>query len=171
MSEPLGLLFGSGTAASYYVEALWFGSLGYAEVFWRTVNIQATLFAVFSGATFAVLYGAFLALQPPHFGELGSGGVIFINGRPVRVPVGPVLRAAAIVVALVIALITGAGMMSEWPTFAPWWYAGGPPLAAAPQVDPIFGRPIPFYLFTLPAWQLASVESAPLVEMVFRSGR
>jgi len=151
----LALLFGAGTAASYYVEALWFGSLGYAEVFWTTLNIEAMLFAVFTGATFAALYGAFLALKPTTFGELGSGGVIFINGRPITVPVGPVLRAIAILVSLVIALVTGASMMSDWPTFALWWYARGAPVSAAPQAaDPIFGRPIPFYLFTLPAWQL-----------------
>ena len=24
------------------------------------------------------------------------------------------------------------------------------------MVDPIFGRPLPFYLFTLPAWQLVT---------------
>jgi uncharacterized protein len=151
----LALLLGGGTAASYYVEALWFGSLGYAEVFWTTLNIQTTLFAVFTGATFAALFGAFLALKPAGFGEVDSGGIIFINGRPVTVPVGPVLRAIAIVVSLVIALVTGAGMMSDWPTFALWWYARGAPLSAAPQAaDPIFGRPIPFYLFTLPAWQL-----------------
>jgi hypothetical protein len=151
----LAFLFGAGTAVSYYVEALWFGSLGYAEVFWTTLNIRATLFAVFTGATFAVLYGAFLTLKPATFGELGSGGVIFINGRPVTVPVGPVVRVIALVVSLIIALVTGAGMMSDWPTFALWWYARGAPLSAAPQAaDPIFGRPIPFYLFTLPAWQL-----------------
>jgi uncharacterized protein len=48
----LVLSLGAGTAASYYVEALWFGSLGYAAVFWTTLNIQAALFAVFTAATF-----------------------------------------------------------------------------------------------------------------------
>ena len=50
---------------------------------------------------------------------------------------------------LVIAVVTGAGMMAEWPTFALYWYAPAP--APAAVVDPIFGRPITFYLFTLPA--------------------
>jgi uncharacterized membrane protein (UPF0182 family) len=151
----LALLVGAGTAGSYYVEALWFGSLGYAEVFWTTLNLEATLLALFTGATFAALYGAFLALKPSTFGDLDSGGVIFINGRPVTIPVGPVLRAIAIVVSLIIALIEGAGMTSDWPTFALWWYARNAPLAAAPHTaDPIFERPISFYLFTLPAWQL-----------------
>ena len=40
--------------------------------------------------------------------------------------------------------------MAEWTTFA--FGTVGP--AAARGADPIFGRPIGFYLFTLPAWQL-----------------
>jgi uncharacterized protein len=36
------LLFVAGGAAlSYYVEALWFGSLGYGDIFWKTVNVKA----------------------------------------------------------------------------------------------------------------------------------
>lgn len=150
----LAILFGAGTAASYYVDALWFGSLGYADVFWKTLNIQGAIFGLFAAVTFIALYGAFLALKPAHFDELGSEAII-INGRPVSVPVGPVLQVIALVVSLLVALVTGAGMMSDWSTFALWWYAHGASLpATAPPADPIFGRPIPFYLFTLPAWQL-----------------
>ena len=47
--------------------------------------------------------------------------------------------------------MTGTGMMAEWPTLALYWYA---PHAAGGVLDPIFGRPLNFYLFTLPAWQL-----------------
>jgi uncharacterized membrane protein (UPF0182 family) len=42
-------------------------------------------------------------------------------------------------------------MMAEWPTLALFWYA---PRAAGGVVDPIFGKPLNFFLFTLPAWQL-----------------
>src|SRR3982750_4560314 len=147
-------LFGASTAASYYVDALWFASLGFADVFWRTLNIQTTLFAIFAAATFAAIYGAFVALKPATF---DAGGIMLINGRPVAVPVGPVLKAIAMVVAAVVALIAGTSMMSEWSTFALWWYARGAPLAAVPQAaDPIFGRSLEFYLFTLPAWQLVA---------------
>ena len=52
-----------------------------------------------------------------------------------------------------IALVTGAGMMAEWPTLALFWYA---PRATGSVVDPIFGKPLNFFLFTLPAWQLIS---------------
>jgi uncharacterized protein len=32
----VAVLLGSGTALSYYVDALWFGSLGYRDVFWKS---------------------------------------------------------------------------------------------------------------------------------------
>jgi len=41
--------------------------------------------------------------------------------------------------------------MAEWPTFALFWYA---PHATGSLADPIFGKPLNFFLFTLPAWQL-----------------
>ena len=44
-------------------------------------------------------------------------------------------------------------MMAEWPTLALFWYA---PRAMGSVVDPIFGKPLNFFLFTLPAWQLIS---------------
>jgi hypothetical protein len=46
-----------------------------------------------------------------------------------------------------IALVTGASMMTEWPTFALFWHA---PRTTGGAVDPIFGKAINFYLFALP---------------------
>src|SRR3954453_17155301 len=66
------LLLSGGTTLSYYVEALWYDSLGYASVFWTTLNVQAAIFLPFAGATFLVLYGAFAALKPARLGDLGA---------------------------------------------------------------------------------------------------
>ncbi len=153
----LGLLVLSvGTALSYYVDALWFDSLGYVAVFWKTLNIQATVFVVFAGLTFAGLYGSFLAFKPDRLNDI-TGGTILINGQPLQLPVEPVLRLIALAAALVVALVTGARMTADWTTFALYWYGGGaaaPAGADAVPVDPIFGRPLPFYLFTLPVWSM-----------------
>jgi uncharacterized protein len=146
-----GILFGGRTALSYYVDLLWFGSLGYADLFWKTLRLQWGIFAVFATATFLVLYGSFLALKRMHLPDLPSGHTILIGGQPVKLPVEPVLRFIALSVSLAIAAATGAGMMVEWPTLALFWYA--PPITAG-VVDPIFGKPLTFFLFTLPAWQL-----------------
>ena len=150
-------LFGAGTVVWYYVEGLWFGSLGYGDVFWRTVGIQGAIFGAAFAGTFAALYGAFLALKPTRFGELGSDGVVIINGQAVSLPVGPVLHAIALAGSLLVALVTAASLVSAWPELALWWSAassGAGASAAGAAADPIFGRPIAFYLFTLPAWRL-----------------
>ena len=167
----IALFLGTGTALSLYVDALWFDSLGYRDVFWKMLNIQSTVAAVAFAATFAALYGAFRILKPPHFGELGGGGFLIINNRPVQLPVGPVLSLAAMLVSALVALGMAAGMMGEWPTFALWWYAGDTafgPAARAP--DPIFGRPLAFYLFTLPGWQLIADWLVRLAFLIFATG-
>jgi len=145
------ILFGSRTALSYYVDALWFSSLGYGDVFWKTLVLQWGIFAAFAAATFLILYGSFLALKRAHLPDLPSGHTIFIGRQPVKLPVEPVLRLIALVVSLIIAVATGAGMIAEWPTLALFWYA---PRATGAVVDPIFGKPLNFFLFALPAFQL-----------------
>ncbi len=148
-----GIFFGGRTALSYYVDVLWFGSLGYGDVFWKTLSLQWGIFAAFAAATFLILYGSFLALKRAHLPDLPSGHTIYIGGQPLKLPVEPVLRLIALGVALVIAAATGAGMMAEWPALALFWYA---PRATGGGVvlDPIFGRPLSFFLLALPAWQL-----------------
>ena len=143
------ILFGGGTALSYYVERLWFDSLGYVDVFWTTLNLQAAVFSAFAVVTFLILYGAYVAFKPPRLGEL-TGVPILINGQPIKLPVEPVLRLIALGGSLAIAFVTGAGMMANWETLALYWYSRSDQVASL--ADPIFARPVTFYLFTLPAW-------------------
>jgi uncharacterized protein len=146
-----GIFFVSRTALSYYVDVLWFGSLGYGDVFWKTLSLQWGIFAAFTAATFLILYGPFLAIKRAHLPDLPSGRTILIGGQPLKLPVEPVLRVIALGVSLVIAAATGAGMMVEWPKLALFWYA---PRTTGAVVDPIFGKPLNFFLFALPAGQL-----------------
>ena len=118
-------------------------------MFWTRINLQAATFAIFAVLSFAAIYGAFLALKPARFDQL-IGGRILINQQWVQVPVEPVLKLVALGLAFAIAVANAGGMMSSWTTFALFWDA--PPDTSA--LDPIFGRPLGFYLFTLPAWQL-----------------
>jgi uncharacterized membrane protein (UPF0182 family) len=145
------IFFGGRAVLSNCVDVLWFSSLSYGDVFWRTLSLQWGVFAVFAAATFVILYGSFLGLRRAHRADLPSGHTILIGGRPVNFPVEPVLRLFALGVSLVIAAATGAGMMADWPTLALFWYA---PRVPGSVVDPIFGKPLNFFLFTLPAWEL-----------------
>jgi hypothetical protein len=145
------ILFSGRTALSYWVDLLWFRSLGYSEVFWKSQGIAWGIFFGFAAATFLVLYGAFSLLKRAHAGDLPGNHTIYIGGNPINLPVAPVLHAIAIIVALLISLATGAAMQAQWPTFALYWYA---PHSTGAVIDPIFNLPLNFYLFTLPAWQL-----------------
>src|SRR5580658_6107720 len=136
---PIVAVIGLGLCLSYYVDALWFDSLGYASVFWTRLDLQGLTFIVFAVLTFAVLYGVIRALQPGRLAAL-IADTIYINGQPVRLPVQPLL----------VAVLAGSSMMDSWTSFA--LYAHAPREASAP--DPIFGQPLSFYLFTLPVWQL-----------------
>jgi uncharacterized membrane protein (UPF0182 family) len=145
------IVFGGRTALSYWVDLLWFRTLGYAEVYWKTLSLQWGIFTAFAAATFVILFGVYTALKRAHRDDLPSGHTIFINGKPVRFTLEPVIRLAAFGGSVVVAGATGAAMMAEWPTLALLWYA---PRASGGGVDPIFGKPLNFFLFTLPAWQL-----------------
>jgi uncharacterized membrane protein (UPF0182 family) len=145
------IVLGSRTAVSYWVDLLWFRSLGYGEVFWKTRGLEWGVFAGFAIATFVILLGVFTALRRAHAADLPSKHTILFGGQSVELPVAKVLGTVAVGAALLVSLVTAAAMEAQWPDLALYWYA---PSGSANLADPIFGRPLNFYLFTLPAWQL-----------------
>jgi uncharacterized protein len=145
------VVFVGGTAVSYYVDALWFDSLGYAAVFWTRFNLQSGLFLAFTLVSFAVLYGAVLLFRPAQF-ENWLIGLSPGRGPAVSVPIERIFRLLSLGLSAVVAVLIGLTMMNRWATLALYWHAP----AGAATADPIFGQPLGFYLFTLPAWQLLS---------------
>ena len=144
------IFVGSRTAISYWVDLLWFRSLGFATVFWKSFSLEWGTFAVFAALTFLILFGAFLVLRHSHAADLPDTHTIFFAGKPVELPVAKFLHVIAIIAALLISIATGFAMEAQWPTLALYWYAPH----TATIADPIFNRPLGFYLFTLPAWQM-----------------
>ena len=136
---------------STWVDLLWFQSLSYGAIFTRTVLFEVVAFVAFTLVTFLLLFGAFTVIRRSNEADLPPGQSIQIGNLPVNISIGPILRVLSIVVAAFFALLAGLSMISEWPTLALFWYA---PHASGPVVDPIFGKPLNFFLFTLPAWQL-----------------
>jgi uncharacterized membrane protein (UPF0182 family) len=145
------LLLGSRTAISYWVDLLWFRSLGYGSVFMRTLALQWGIFAAFALATLILLYSAYALLQRAHRADMPSDHTIMLGGREVNLSVKPVMNIVAIAGSLLIALATGGAMAAEWSTLALYWFA---PHNTGSALDPIFGRPLEFFLFTLPALNL-----------------
>src|SRR5262249_54276298 len=147
------ILLGGRTTVSYYVNGLWFSSLGYGAVFFRSLSLRWIVFAVFFSATFLVLYGWFTILMRLAGTQLRTASTIRFGNRILELPVEGALRTGGLIGALFISLATGASMMADWPKFALYWYQPHEPGALA---DPIFGRPLGFYLFSLPVWQSVS---------------
>jgi uncharacterized membrane protein (UPF0182 family) len=149
----LGVLLCGRIGLSYWVDLLWFQSLGYGEMFWKSVRLQSADFAFFAVTTFLILYGAFSAIWRSHEADLPKARAIVFGGHPINFSVQPVLRIMSFCLSIVIACVTGLSLMADWPTLALFWYA---PHATGSVADPIFGKPLNFYLFTLPAWQLVN---------------
>jgi uncharacterized membrane protein (UPF0182 family) len=145
------IVLGGRTALSYWVDLLWFKSLGYGEVFWKARCLEWGIFAAVFALTFLILFGIFSVLKHAHLDDLPSDHTLYLAGQPVNLSLKPVLRIVSIGGSLAIAVISGGAMAAEWQTLALWWYA---PQGGSGVADPIFGRPLDFYLFTLPAWQL-----------------
>ena len=147
----LALIFSATTLLSSWVDLQWFRSLGFADVFWKVITLQTSVFLAVAVLTFAILFAAFTALRRAHSNDLPAAQAIMFGGQTFNLSVEPVLRVLSLVVAIVIALISGASILSDWPTLALFWYAPHSSIAAT---DPIFAKPLNFYLFTLPAWNL-----------------
>jgi len=60
------------------------------------------------------------------------------------------LRIGGLIASVFIALLTGAGFMGEWTRFALYRFA---PAGNSGPLDPIFGKSLGFFFFTLPALQ------------------
>ena len=145
------IILGGRSAVAYWVDLLWFSSLGYQSIFWKTCELEWGTFAAFAAASFLILLTAFLALRRSHAADLPETHTIYFGGRPFELRIGHFLSTIAFGVILIVAVAIGAAIGSQWQTLALYWHA---PQTAANLADPIFGRALSFYLFTLPAWQL-----------------
>ena len=147
----LALIFLFGRSlVSLWVELLWFSSLGQPQVFWTAKTLQWGTFLGFTAATFLYLYILFRLLLRVHREELPQAHTIVIGGRPLTLSLTPVLHIGGGIVSFLVALAAGGTMAAGWQTLALWWRAP----QAGGALDPIFSRPLSFYLFTLPAWNL-----------------
>ena len=144
------IVFGARTLVSYYVDSLWFSSLGYAAVFWKTLGLEWTAFAAPFLATFLILFGWFAALRRGCRAELSNAGTVVLGSRTFQLPVEATLRVGSLIASAFFALVAGASFMGEWARFAVYWFA---PASSNSPRDPIFGRSLEFYFFILPALQ------------------
>jgi len=148
-------------AASVYLETLWYGSLGYESVYWKGFWYELALFPVFAVATTAILRCAFWLMERAFVVSALAPRRVVVNNQPVFVKPARLLKPAAWIVSLLFGLGYGISMSESWQTFALWLNA--PQTADA---DPVFGRSLGFYLFTLPALDALSSWATTLAFVV-----
>jgi uncharacterized membrane protein (UPF0182 family) len=144
-------LFGLGVLAQLvplYVDWLWFQEVGYESVFTKTLALRGGLFtAVTLGVLVFLWVNLTLAArtaQPDVYWELEDQ-----LGLPGRVVIEPLIKRFLPVVLALISLTSGMRASASWEVLLRWSHAV--PFGVA---DPLFGRDLAFFVFTLPLWRL-----------------
>jgi uncharacterized membrane protein (UPF0182 family) len=131
----------------FYTDWLWFKEVGFEQVFLRSLTARATVTAVTALVVATILWAnlvvVFRSLRPRQFTIATATGsqLIFMDPRRYR----PHVMLAAVILALLMGLFAG----SRWETWLYFLY--GTPFG---KTDPILGRDIGFYVFTLPLLEL-----------------
>src|SRR2546427_2325660 len=139
----IGLVVAAFQSIGLYVESLWFGSLGFESVFWYRIKAQSFTFLAFFVSSMLVLSILFRLVTP------SSGGArrqfLEFGDQRIFLPVIGNLKNLARPVAVLIGLFLGLAFSADWTAFALFFNRPAPTGVA----DPIFGRPLSFFLFTL----------------------
>src|SRR5438132_123395 len=138
------LLIAAFQSISFYVESLWFGSLGFEPVYWYRLQAQAAVFFGVAVTTAIVLWLLFRLVMPT--GGYSRRPFIQFGQEAIVIPTTETLKRLALPVAVIFGIFFGLSFSSDWNTFTS--FINSAPTASI--VDPIFGRPLSFYLFTLP---------------------
>jgi uncharacterized membrane protein (UPF0182 family) len=133
--------------ADFYTDWLWYQEVGYEQVFLRSLSARATVGLLTGLAVFAVLWFnlrlSLVALRRREFVITTPDGP-----RVITVETGR-LRTLAYVLAAAAAIFIGLYSGSQWETWL--YYLHATPFGRA---DPILGRDIGFYVFSLPLLDL-----------------
>lgn len=143
------LLLSFSRIVSIYISALWFGSLGYSAIYWYIFKVKLALF--FGSAIFtAVLLSATFLLFQKLFGALAfEKRTVILNNQPFQFSPARIIRPLGWIIAALFGLIFGLRLKEHWRQFSLYWYQPATNIS-----DPIFGKSLGFYLFSLPFYDL-----------------
>lgn len=123
---------------------LWFGSVGYLEVFKTRIFLQVLWGILF----FALFFGVLWLNSALTFNLYGKLPQLVEDGTIIRLPgyYSALRRGLAVFLSLLLALWAGTDAAANWELFARLF--NGQPFSV---FDPVFRRDIGFYIFELPA--------------------
>ena len=137
------LFLGAPSLVRFYTDWLWFGEVGFQHVFLAMLQSQGTLFTItFVLATAWLVVNLNVALA-----VIGNVRPVFTTreGIQLTLPGGRQLRSLALGAALLLAALIGLFMAGRWEEWLLWRF--GVPFGTQ---DPILGRDVAFYVFSLP---------------------
>ena len=145
------LLFSFSRIISIYLSALWFESLGYSSVYWYIIKVKIALFAGFAILTALLLSATFLLFQRLFGAYAFESRTIILNNQPFQFSPAKFIRPLGWFVAVLFGLIYGFKMKEHWRQLALYWYQ-----PSTATHDPVFGKSLGFYLFSLPLYDVLS---------------
>jgi uncharacterized membrane protein (UPF0182 family) len=144
------LLIAAFQSISFYVESLWFGSLGFEPVYWYRLQAQGAVFLGVGVTTAIVLWLLFRLVMPA--GGYSRRPFIQFGQEALVIPSTETLKRLALPVAVILGVFFGLSFSPDWNIFTLFINRAPTPSI----VDPVFGRPVSFYLFTLPVLESIS---------------
>jgi len=145
------LLLSLSRIISVYLSALWFESLGYSSVYWYVLKVKLALFAGSAILTALSLSATFLLFQRLFGAYAFESRTIILNNQPFQFSPAKVIRPLGWVISAFFGLIFGLNLKEHWRQFALFWNQ-----PSTNVYDPIFGKSLGFYLFSLPFYDLLS---------------
>lgn len=143
------ILFFGPRLLALYTESLWFSSLGYPENFWYELRAKLLLFFGFFVLTSFILRGVFRILEKIFEPFSLGGSVRRFDGHTLNLAPETFMRPLSWVIAIFWAFMIGATMTTRWTLWALFLNQ-----VPSKQLDPIFQKPLNFYLFSWPVWQM-----------------
>jgi uncharacterized membrane protein (UPF0182 family) len=145
------LLVSLSRIVSIYISALWFGSLGYSSVYWYVFKAKLALFFGSAILTALLLSATFLLFQRLFGAYAFEQRTIILNNQPFQFSPAKFIRPLGWLIAALVGLIYGLNLKEHWRQFALYWNQ-----PSTNVYDPIFGKSLGFYLFSLPFYDLLS---------------
>jgi uncharacterized membrane protein (UPF0182 family) len=145
------VLFVLSRSLSVFLSAAWFNSLGFSTVYWYIFKLKVGLFLAFLIVTAAILRTTFWLLEQTFSAQTMEKRTIVVNNQPIQFAPGRFVKPIGWIVAGLFGVFNGFAMKAEWQVFA--LYLNQAPAAT---VDPVFNKPLGFYLFSLPFYDLIS---------------
>jgi len=141
------VLTGLGQAVPLYTDWLWYGEVGFTQVFTTVLSLRGWLFLGAGGVVFLFMYGnlwvAARTAAPDVLWELDDQ-----LGLPGRAVLEPLIRRLLLPVIAVIAVLSGLRAGASWELVL--GYVNATPFGT---MDPLFGQDLSFFVFQLPLWR------------------